>query len=55
MLSHSGGPLECHFCLGECGQGTEPYVAWELHEVYPDEWGVVCYPCVLVIEIGEGK
>ncbi len=30
-------------------------VAWELHEMSPDKWEVVCMPCEEATEIWSGK
>lgn len=48
------GDMCCDFC--ECGLGLNtPWINWELHEVSPDVWKVVCEPCVMALELYEGK
>ena len=40
-----------------CGVALEDTEAkgFELHELSPDKWAVVCIPCVLTLELNEGK
>lgn len=39
----------CKFC------GKEIEGGYELHEIAPDDWAIVCTMCVEVTELGEGK
>lgn len=52
-----GGPLigvvrdaRCLFCSEEVWDK-----AWELHEMAPNRWEVICNECAEVTEIGSGK
>lgn len=30
-------------------------IGWELHELGPDWWEVICQPCIDVTEVDQGK
>lgn len=55
MAIDSIDELRCHCCDRDLRAKAPVWTNWQLHEISPDRWIVVCQPCEEALELNEGK